>query len=144
MPNAVVRIERRIESDRNAGGFGIAHRAHGIAPRASLSHAKRGDRQRNERERQICDAVLADLGPEHARARNAGQAVPAAGETLPFGRALLDDEAEGDGHHREIGPAHPQRRNRKQDAGQSGDEAAHAQAPARTTIQSAVVRMPTA
>ena len=32
-----------------------------------------------------------------------------------------DDEAEGDGHHGEIGTAHPQRRNSQQDAGQSGD-----------------------
>ena len=34
-----VRIERRIEADRLAGDFGIAHRAHGVAPGLALSSA---------------------------------------------------------------------------------------------------------
>ena len=37
--------ERRIEFDRDAGGFGIAHRAHGVAPNASAEPCERGCRR---------------------------------------------------------------------------------------------------
>ena len=122
MPKAVVRISVGSRPIETLAEFGIAHRAHGVAPDAAAQARERGGGQHGERERQERDAAFADVMAEHARAGNAGQAVPAAGQTLPFRRALLDDEAEGDGHHGEIRSAHAERRDREQHAGQSGDD----------------------
>ena len=79
------------------------------------------------------DVALADIEPRTAL----GPGMPDRPfqppvRSVPLGGALLDDEAEGDRHHGEIRPAHAQRRNSEQHAGQSGDDAAKRQARART------------
>ena len=107
MPNAVVRISVGSSPIDVAGGFGIPHRAHRIAPDAAAEPRKSNGRQHSERDGQIRDALLADVDAEQTRTGYAGQPVPAAGHALPLRSALLDDKAERDGHHSEVGTAHP-------------------------------------
>ncbi len=67
--------------------------------------------------------ALGECPPGEARRGYADDAVPAAGEPAELGGPLLDDEAEGDRHHGEVGAAHAQRRDGKEDARDAGKEA---------------------
>ena len=107
MPNAVVRTSVGSSPIDVEADFGIPYRAHRVAPGTVAEPRKSKGRQHSERDGQIGDALLADVGAEQTRTGYAGQAVPAAGQALPLRSALLDDKAEGDGHHGEVGTAHP-------------------------------------
>ncbi len=106
----------RIEADRLAGDFRIADRAHCLAPGALAEPGKKSERGDREKEDQKRGRPLAELEAEKARLRNIEKTVPAAGHLFPLGRNLFDHEAEGDGHHRKIRPAHAQRRQRERAA----------------------------
>ena len=57
------------------------------------------------------------------RRHEAHQAVLAAGQAFPLDGAVVDDEGEGDGDHREVGPGHAQRGQRQQCADDARDNA---------------------
>ena len=144
MPKAVVRTSDRIESDRQAGDLRIAHRPHGVAPRTCGSAAQKATAPATM---SASDTMAMPRSPNVGAERRLGAECPMRPfqppvEPLPFGGALLDHEAERDRDHREIGPAHAQRRDREQHAGHAGDDAAQAAAPARSPT-GFVVRMPT-
>ena len=64
------------------------------------------------------------LAVEQRRLGDAHDAVLPAGHAAPFDRDVLDDEAESDGHHREVRAAHAHRRQREQRAGRRASSAA--------------------
>ena len=97
-----------IEPDRLGGDLAVADGHERAAPRRALQVAgeqqAHNDGQRDhvvvERQRQ--------LERSEPRPRDARDAAEALGERVPLDEAVLHDDAERDGHHRQVGPAHAQ------------------------------------
>jgi hypothetical protein len=112
----------RVEADRFRRRLGIAHRAHRLAPRSGREAPERVDQHRGHRDREERHPALAEAHAERRRRRDAHDAILPAGEVAPLDRGVLDDEAERDRHHREVGAADAQRREREQRPDDSGKQ----------------------
>jgi hypothetical protein len=116
-----------VEADRLARGLRVARRAHREAPRAVAQAIEEHEQHREQREREHTDAELVHGQAEERRPRDVHDPVPATGEPLHLGGALLDDEAERDRDHREVGAAHAKRRDREKRARNGRREAGERQ-----------------
>ena len=124
MANAAVLIADRVEADRFGGDLRIAHRAHRLAP-AAARQAPEGEASPAPRRRMLTIATpRSPIADSQAGLRDPHDAVLPAGHAAPLDRHVLDDEAEGDGDHREVRPLHAQRRQREQRADQPESSAA--------------------
>ena len=113
----------RRDADRPRGILGIPQRDHG-APRP---------RPFEEREAEKRDAAqggcepdhlpVGEHGPSERRRHDARQAVRAPGQPLPLDEAVLDDEREGDRHHRQIRAPSPQGRDCQHGAERAREQA---------------------
>ena len=115
--------DHRIEADRACRDLGVAHRHHGLAP-AAAGEAVEG-----------VERAPASTTARIAIPRSAKISAPIDGGGMPIRPfappvrsrhsivPCCDDEGEGDRHHREIGAADAQRRQREHDADDAGDGA---------------------
>ncbi|GJD58404.1 hypothetical protein IFDJLNFL_4324 [Methylobacterium dankookense] len=106
----------------------LGHRQHRPAV-ARMLQVVRGERRQEQREGEHrVEGVARERMAEQVRARDAGEPGGAPGQALPFDGDVLDDEAEGDRHHREVDAAHPHARIGERRAEQARD---HRRAEAR-------------
>src|SRR5581483_6738453 len=112
----------RIEADRLSGDFRLADRAHRLTPGVSAQPSEKPERSDGKKQNKKRCRALAEFVSEDAWLRNVEEAVPAAGHFLPFGCDLLDHEAKGDRHHREVRTAHAQCREREGAARDAGGD----------------------
>ena len=140
-----VRIKVRIEADRGRLADSESRTARIALPQGlPLSRGENAETIDNAVSATVrkSDALLADLVPRTGE----GPGIPDSPfqppvRSLPLGGALLDDEAEGDGHHGEGRTAHPQCRNGQQHAREPGDQSAPTTSADQNGQSCAVVRM---
>ena len=98
----------RIQAERLGRDVALAHGDERAAPRRALEIAREHQTHEHGREHDVVVAAEAKRQRAQARLRDVGDAAEALGERAPLDQAVLDDDPEGDRHHREVWPAHTQ------------------------------------
>ncbi|MNX54097.1 hypothetical protein D3C86_848100 [compost metagenome] len=112
---------QRVDADRLAGGLAVLDRAHRGAPGAARQQRIARQRGEHGHDGQHGHAtVTADAAQRGLR--DAHQAVLPAGQRSAFNQRVLDDQAEGNGDHRQVGTFHAQGRHGQQQAERGADQ----------------------
>src|SRR6185295_10180031 len=106
------------KADRFGGDLGVAYRSHGFSESGFFEDRVPQRGKRSDPDRQEGNPAFAEPGWREGP----HQAVLPAGQAAPFHGGVLDDEAEGDGDHREVRAPYAHRGKREQRAGQRGDQ----------------------
>ena len=112
----------RVEAQSRRGDVGVAHGAHRPAEAAAGEEVEPGEARAGREHRQHGEPGRTHRLAEERRRVGDDEAVLAAGQLPALDQPVLDDEAEGDRQHGEVGALHPHRRHRHKAADERRDQ----------------------
>ena len=116
-----------VEAERRRGELAVADGEQRPAPRRPAEVPRQGEAREHGEPDDVVVAPERERRASETRARDVGDPAEAAGERVPLDQAVLDDDAERDRHHRQVGSRDAQRGEAEDGADHDAEQGRHRQ-----------------